>query len=82
MLLFIERLSLRQFWALILVLYFSATLPLLTSWPVLWPDEVHFADIARTFAEHGYLGTTLIKGTEDLICWRLPLTKVVYRGLL
>jgi 4-amino-4-deoxy-L-arabinose transferase-like glycosyltransferase len=82
MLLFIERLSLRQFWALILVLYFSATLPLLTSWPVLWPDEVHFADIARTFAEHGYLGTTLIKGMENHVYWQPPMYFVILAGVI
>jgi hypothetical protein len=82
MLTLIERLSIRQFGLLIVALYFGASLPLLTSWPVLWPDEDVLADIARTFAEHGYFGTTLIKGMEHHVYWLPPFHSILLAGVI
>lgn len=67
------RLSDRQFLFFCVVLYLSLSFSLFLSWPVRWPDEVHFADISRTFAEEGHLGTKLISGMEQHVYWQPPL---------
>jgi 4-amino-4-deoxy-L-arabinose transferase-like glycosyltransferase len=58
-------------------IYLLVSLSLFFSWPLPWPDEVEFADAARTLSEKGYLGTALIKGMESHLYWQPPLYFIV-----
>jgi 4-amino-4-deoxy-L-arabinose transferase-like glycosyltransferase len=67
---------------LVEAIYLIVSFSLFLSWPLLWPDEVHFADVARTFSEHGYLGTDLIKGMEKHVYWQPPLYFIVSAAVI
>jgi 4-amino-4-deoxy-L-arabinose transferase-like glycosyltransferase len=67
---------------LVEVIYLIISFSLFLSWPLFWPDEVHFADVARTFSEHGYLGTDLIKGMETHVYWQPPLYFIVSAAVI
>jgi 4-amino-4-deoxy-L-arabinose transferase-like glycosyltransferase len=67
---------------LVEAIYLIVSFSLFLSWPSLWPDEVHFADVARTFSGHGYLGTDLIKGMEKHVYWQPPLYFIVSAAVI
>jgi len=52
--------------------YLLLSFSLFLTWPPPWPDEVCFADVARTLSTDGYLGTALIKGLETHMYWQPP----------
>lgn len=62
-----------SFVALALLLFLLLSAPLLTSWPPPNSDEEMFGDVARTFAEHGWLASTLVAGQEQAMYWQPPL---------
>jgi len=58
-------------------IYLLLSFSLFFSWPQPWPDEVQFADAARTLSEKGYLGTALVKGMETHVYWQPPLCFII-----
>lgn len=72
-----SRLTDRQFFVFCVGSYLILSFSLFLAWPVRWPDEVHFADVSRTLAGKGYLGTNLIAGMEHHMYWQPPLYFIV-----
>lgn len=80
-----EKVSLFPQWKFlvaVIVVYYVLSLSLLLSWPLPWPDEVHFGDVARTFADEQRLGTNLIKGMEERMYWQPPIYFLVLSAVI
>jgi 4-amino-4-deoxy-L-arabinose transferase-like glycosyltransferase len=73
---FLEKISSVPSWKFLVfavAIYVLLSFSLFLSWSPRTSDEAHFADVARTLSQEGYLGTALVKGLDRHFYLQPPL---------